>query len=319
MSNYYEILKVQPTAAPSEIETAVESQYNQWRRLVTHHDPKIVEEANRSLRLLEQIRSTLTDSVRRAAYDEGIGLGGAAGGLADPEALLRSAAPPPMFMPAPPAPQAAAFQPAGQRVDAWVCPKCQTANAVGTTYCKECGGQLGINCPQCGRLTEAAAKHCASCGAHIQEAINKQLEAKKSQLEEYLQTLIAQILQEQRTIQALEMVVETGKVQMASYSDMTLASNSLSKQPGATSMFVMLIGALVVPACMAAAIFGDSDSPIIWIVTALAIMGAVAFVLDINKTRTKDRAAGRIIFHREQLANLEQQIKQIQSEIEGAN
>ena len=55
MPNYYEVLKLLPTATRTEVEYAIEAEYNQWRRLVTHHDPKMVEQANRHLRVLEEI------------------------------------------------------------------------------------------------------------------------------------------------------------------------------------------------------------------------------------------------------------------------
>lgn len=52
-ANYYEILNLQPTASSADIQTAFENQYNQWRRLVTHHDPKVVNQANQALQALE--------------------------------------------------------------------------------------------------------------------------------------------------------------------------------------------------------------------------------------------------------------------------
>ena len=80
MSNYYEILSIEPTATQREIETQLDNQYNRWRRLSTHHDAAVVDEANKALRTIEQIRDTLMDSNKRAAYDAGIGVGGFVGG-----------------------------------------------------------------------------------------------------------------------------------------------------------------------------------------------------------------------------------------------
>ena len=48
MATYYEFLQVAPTASVAEIEAAWEERYNHWRRLVTHHDPQVVNEANQS-------------------------------------------------------------------------------------------------------------------------------------------------------------------------------------------------------------------------------------------------------------------------------
>ena len=56
MSNYYEILNVPTTASTAEIQTAYEQQYDQWRRLVTHQDPNVVNQANQALKALETIR-----------------------------------------------------------------------------------------------------------------------------------------------------------------------------------------------------------------------------------------------------------------------
>lgn len=88
MPNYYEVLKVATDANPAEIEAAYDAQYNHWRRLVTHHDPKIVHRANQALRWLEQIRTTLLDDELRTAYDARLGLTPGISGLADPQAQL---------------------------------------------------------------------------------------------------------------------------------------------------------------------------------------------------------------------------------------
>lgn len=82
MPTYYDVLRVSPSAAPAEIETALDNQYHHWRRLVTHHDPVVVEEAERALRTLEQIRAVLLTPEKRANYDGSI----IVGGLADPAA-----------------------------------------------------------------------------------------------------------------------------------------------------------------------------------------------------------------------------------------
>lgn len=84
MATYYEVLKVRPDASVSEIEVALDAQYNYWRRLVTHHEPEVASQANESLRAIEVIRTTLTDATRRSTYDEVIGLAGIVGGLTDP-------------------------------------------------------------------------------------------------------------------------------------------------------------------------------------------------------------------------------------------
>ena len=86
MTSYYEMLDIPVDAGSTEIETIIDQKYNDWRQYATHPDPNVVEEANRNLRLLEQIRTTLTDDSRRAVYDAGIGLH-STGGLTDPTAM----------------------------------------------------------------------------------------------------------------------------------------------------------------------------------------------------------------------------------------
>src|ERR1035437_4567587 len=83
MPTYYEIINVIPTAAQSEIELVLDAQYNKVRRLVTHQDPNVVNQANQALQLLEKIRTTLMDDGKRSAYDAAIGISSNLGGLAD--------------------------------------------------------------------------------------------------------------------------------------------------------------------------------------------------------------------------------------------
>lgn len=178
MPTYYEILRVQTTATPAEIQTAYESQYNHWRRLVTHHEPEVVGKANQALRILEQIRHTLTDPRRRVAYDRSLYTG-----LTDPEA--GTCAP---QVPTPSSPSQSHWsshstvspaQPhADERVDVWVCPKCDKANALHSKFCKECGHTIGIDCPDCGTIIETNASFCPSCGTNVPQAVRrKELEA----------------------------------------------------------------------------------------------------------------------------------------------
>ncbi len=176
MPTYYEILKLAPTATAVEIAAALDAQYNQWRRLVTHHAPTIVEEANRALRTLEQVRATLTDPGKRAVYDSTLNVGG----LADPEALLRAAAPLPP-------PQTSQQTPVThQRADAWVCPNCQTSNPLKTKFCSKCGQQLGRDCPSCGKLTKASGPFCMECGVNFDEYLSAQHEKRCQAIRESL-------------------------------------------------------------------------------------------------------------------------------------
>ena len=223
MPTFYEIIKVQHTATAAEIETAIDALYNQWRRLVTHHDPNVVDEANRTLRTLEQIRATLTDPDKRGAYDAGIGIGGPVGGLADPKALLRTAAPfrtPPAGVGRPSATQPSSAEP---RLDAWECSKCNVANPIGTRHCTKCGHQIGIECSKCGELNQDVATYCAQCGVDIQQEAEAQRREQERQLLRELQT---QIEEEHKAIQELRDLDRLGTVWKAKWN---LAEDPLYK------------------------------------------------------------------------------------------
>ena len=165
MANYYEMLKISPNASPQEISNALDTQYEQWRRLVTHHDPNVVNQANQALQLLEQIRATLTDPTKRAAYDEGIGLR-SVGGLADPTAILNmpsTVMTPPAPRPIPVPAQPGLVAPSSPAL--WTCPKCSKENPPNTRFCFSCGTQLVRTCPECRQETSLVATgFCGNCG-----------------------------------------------------------------------------------------------------------------------------------------------------------
>jgi predicted RNA-binding Zn-ribbon protein involved in translation (DUF1610 family) len=216
MPNYYEILQIQPDAPAPEVEAACEAKYNYWRRLVTHHDPEMANRANQALRWLEQIRTVLLDTEKRAAYDTRVGLSGNVGGLADPQAadssLPTAPAPSSQMSPIPPSTivgtrvgdkvlislaQVPPIPPMGKQVpapvDRWICPQCQTEHIVGALYCKACGYQLSVRCPNCRKVILADAQFCPSCGVNVPqareqkafeeaEAERRQQEAKRRQI-----------------------------------------------------------------------------------------------------------------------------------------
>lgn len=168
MATYYEILSLAPTASSAEIETAWDEKYNQWRRLVNHHDPQIQLQAQQALQTLEKVRETLGDPSRRAAYDAGIGVGGPIGGLADPSALLQAVQAGPVAPPPPPpSPRGNGPAPPIQRgaPGLWACPKCQAENPPSTKFCFKCGTQLVRLCPECkGETSLIATGMCGNCG-----------------------------------------------------------------------------------------------------------------------------------------------------------
>ncbi len=161
--NYYEMLGVSPTANTTEIEQALDARYNRWRALVTHHDANVVHQANQELQKLEIVRGTLTDVNKRSFYDAGLGLNGAIGGLADPTAILQNSG---SLQNPPPAPASRLTT----RTDAWICPNCQTTNAIGKRFCIKCGAALGRDCPNCGKLIQAASEFCPECGVNVAQA-----------------------------------------------------------------------------------------------------------------------------------------------------
>jgi hypothetical protein len=176
MPNYYEILGIAPTATVGEIDAAYESRYNECRRLVTHHNAAVVNQANQTLQLLETIRRTLTNLDSRSVYDAGIGASNIVGGLADPEQFLHSSistssspvAPPRPAM-TPPIPQRTASATPTPSVSVqsglWACPKCKMDNPAHTQFCFNCGTQLVRECPECKQMKSLVATgFCGQCG-----------------------------------------------------------------------------------------------------------------------------------------------------------
>jgi hypothetical protein len=168
MPNYYEILSVNPAAGPQELEAAIESQYNQVRRLTTHHDAGIVNQANQALLILEQARTTLLNPAKRAEYDVSLGIGIA--GVADPE-LTNSSRAPAIANPSP----LAGFNPPVQAqppalANAWYCPQCQRPSPMGTLFCTNCRQTIGRICPNCQASYEAKANYCPRCGQSYESA-----------------------------------------------------------------------------------------------------------------------------------------------------
>lgn len=160
MKNYYETLGVSTSATGEEIQSVIDGLYNQWRQAVTHPDASVVDEANRSLRGLEQMRSILTDPQKRAAYDAGIGLSGAVG-LADPTAIMNKALRSP-----PSSKKASVTTDKSSTADLWVCTNCTTNNPPQTRHCFKCGSQLVRKCPNCGQVSSLVATgFCGHCGA----------------------------------------------------------------------------------------------------------------------------------------------------------
>lgn len=201
MTSYYETINIQPTDNQAEIQAAIDAQYNQWRRLVTHHDPAMVDEANRKLRTLEEIRSTLTDRQKKAEYDRSLTIGGVGGLSLEGQPASRPSPPVVLSPPRPrdgsvPQPRTADPAAAMRRVDAWICQKCETANGIGQPFCAKCGNKIGIDCPSCGRKIEAVASFCPYCGKDVDAVLRTKMEARIRELQALVQ-------EEQAAIQGL--------------------------------------------------------------------------------------------------------------------
>ena len=195
MSTYYDELGLSPQASAAELQTALDARYNQYRNLVTHPDATVVEEANRNLRLLEQMRAALTNTNRRAAYDAGISVGGA-GGLADPAAILRKATPPP--------PPRATLSPTqtGAPADLWTCPNCSTPNPEWTPFCLHCRTPLLRQCPECGKMKSLVKTGaCSNCGYEYDVA--KRRVEKRAALNAELTSLQEQVSTQKEIIAVL--------------------------------------------------------------------------------------------------------------------
>ena len=199
MQNYYELLKLEPDASETEIESRLDDQYTKWRSLVTHHDTTVVSQANQALHTLEEIRTTLLNPQSRATYNKLLsGERDNLGGLADPDIVL--AQNPMTAGMAPPRPRNTPQTISSsdlERTDAWICtdPKCRKANQIGTTFCAKCGKRVGFKCPSCGSLVELSNKFCTSCGVNKEETFKKMQADQISSLQKQVNNFLAEIHQ----------------------------------------------------------------------------------------------------------------------------
>lgn len=205
MPTYYETLGVKPTATEQEIIGAFDQQYNYWRRLVNHSDPKYARQAKEAIQLLETIRTTLTDPDRRSAYDASIGRGEVQGGLDDPEALYQSTTPAgqTLLPPKPVKPDAAPARTRSRKmlVDAWVCPACSEPNQQGHQFCQHCGHELSQECPKCKKMFEKRVNFCPACEKD-QQAFLRRKEQERLEEQQKLREQEVQAIQIRR--QAIE-------------------------------------------------------------------------------------------------------------------
>lgn len=309
MPTYYEILKIQSSATIAEIETALDTQYNQWRRLVTHHNPNVVNQANLSLQTLAQIRSILTDSAKRAVYDAAIGIGSIqVSGLTDPEVVLRDAAPtylsPSTILPTQ-AEKPAHFPQNGQRTDAWGCPKCRQANAVGLPFCTKCGNKIGNPCPQCKEMAELINPFCPHCGADKKKVYTEQLSSS-------IKTLQTVIAREQREIELIERVKSRYLSRWNDEEKRVLRNLRVFPLGGGHSliMFMIAFGMIGLSAWLLSDI-GDYTILLVYWIFALASLIQLAYYF--RYLASKPLANKEIDLHRQRISGYEQEIKKLQA------
>ena len=164
MANYYETLHISPGASLAEIQDAYETRYNYWRRLVIHRDPDVVNKTNQALQQLETIYATLTDPVKRQAYDIQIGLTGSTARLTSPQV-------PPQSVPSPASSSNDEQQlvTRGVQDNVVVCPECHVENPKSARFCGQCGHTLIEDCPQCHTSVAFYEKFCPACGGNMKE------------------------------------------------------------------------------------------------------------------------------------------------------
>ena len=308
MDNYYHILGVSSTASAAELEAAMDALYqeNQQKARLTHNRD-VADEANRMLRLLEeQIRPTLTDPARRAAYDAQLAEAERTGGLADPGAQQGG----PILPPRPEKPGKSGPQPVVAPVDAWVCPQCGTTSPRGTRFCSKCRAQIGIDCPKCKKLTLKSDPYCAECGADLREELERERQEKRAQeAAAAIARAQAQIQAEQNKIAELEKLTTSFWSSLFGISNLERRVGYLQRLLAAIPFtlfylffFFMLWNFLFVTGIGA---FG--------VLVILPGAGIIAFYLQIVILRrfARDSIFKEIQTHQDRIAQLEAEIKAI--------
>jgi hypothetical protein len=289
MANYYEDLGLNPQVSVEEIRSAIDGRYNQWRELTTHPDAEVRVEADRNQRLLEQMRTTLTDPTKRAIYDAGIGLSGT-GGLADPEALLKRAPPPPKpKVPPSRSPDATTL---------WSCHRCGTENPEWTQYCLNCRAELVRRCPECGHLRSLVKTGtCGNCGFEYQAA------ERRVALHHEMESLREQQNQSEKTIENLRYQIR-----------------GLEQANPSLSLFYIIFG---IPGgvCFIGGIYALFSGEIgLWeasfvILMGLALLVAIPIMIR-NLRRSHDAALARAAEMRQRITTLQEEIANLQAQSE---
>lgn len=149
MTDYYQLLNLQPTATTSEIKTA----YAHKRAKLSTSEAETEEQIAEQLSALDEAYAMLNDPNRRAAYDRSL--------HADSQAKALAIAEQPSAIVAPHAPPVPIVQQA--------CPHCGALNPIQATMCSECGEQVSRPCPNCGQPVILGQTVCTRCDTFVPE------------------------------------------------------------------------------------------------------------------------------------------------------
>lgn len=178
MSNYYQLLNLQPTASTAEVTAA----YQRERARLSASNP---EDLDQQIQAIEEAYAVLSDSGQRAAYDRSLNANSPSKSLvvaAQPAAIMAPAVSPVPLI----------------QQECWNCGK---PNPVVATNCAYCGSQLSRPCPQCGQSVALNQTVCPRCNTFLPEydkrrfteaiAVDKQVQEERYISETRVETLEA--------------------------------------------------------------------------------------------------------------------------------
>lgn len=146
MTNYYELLQLQPAASTAEIQSA----YHRQRASLLAAD---VEDLPQQLTMLDEAYAVLSEPGQRAAYDRSLS--------DEPSSRSLVLADQPAGILAP--------RPSSVPVVQRECWKCGKPNPIQATMCAFCGTQISRPCPQCGQIVALDQTVCPRCNTLLPE------------------------------------------------------------------------------------------------------------------------------------------------------
>lgn len=301
--NYYQQLEISSDASQQEIEDVIDEKYDEWRRLVNHHDQRVVQKANATLTELQEIRAVLTDPEKRRAYDAQLGV---VGGITDPEAFLKQIG----AAPTPPPPDTRPTEQTPSALQDWQCPNCNTVNEKGLQFCSKCGTRIGEPCPSCENMVYVGNSHCGKCGVNVAETKKQnfeQLRQRLLQLEQnrlyYMGRLITydQAIAELENVQKPLLVLNPPQTSVPINSDTAIAM----------ALFIVIYG---VPAMglVLLLFFGTS------IISTLTIMSIVSVIIvvignQLGRLEYENEVSAKLNTLRQEKREIERDIRAVQA------